>query len=85
MGAGVCKVAKETPNMPRHIDQILAMAGNRPLSAGEIERLAGYIRDLERRQARPADVLERELARTREELKNCRRLLNKYDINEIMD
>ncbi|WP_417329540.1 hypothetical protein [Halomonas cupida] len=71
--------------MARRIDQILSSASQRPLSSAEIELLGSYIRDLEKRKARTDDVLEKELSRVSTELKNCRWLLNKYDINEKMD
>ena len=71
--------------MARHIDQILVAAVQRQLSEGEVRLLASYLRDLEGRQARPDDVLEKELSRVRQDLSNCRRLIKKYDINEIMD
>ncbi|WP_108449086.1 hypothetical protein [Halomonas sp. BN3-1] len=71
--------------MARRIDQILSASAQRSLSASEIDLLGSYIRDLEKRKARPDHELERALARTEEELKNCRWVLNKNDINEKMD
>ncbi|MGK0547383.1 hypothetical protein ACSEE7_17990 [Halomonas cupida] len=71
--------------MARRIDQILSASAQRSLSASEIDLLGGYIRDLEKRKARPDHVLERDLAQAEEKLENCRWLLRKYDINEKMD
>lgn len=71
--------------MARRIDQILEASAQRPLSSEEIGLLGNYIRDLESRKARSDDVLEKELYRTRNELKNCRWVLRKYDINDVMD
>lgn len=71
--------------MPNKIDRVLSAAMQRPISAQEHALVAAYLRDLEGRQARHDDVLEKALKQAREDLANCRRLLRKYDINEVMD
>ncbi|WP_302141704.1 hypothetical protein [Halomonas alkalicola] len=71
--------------MPRNIDQILSAAAQRPLSTGELELLGSYIRDLERRNPPATDSRTKSIQELEGKLADCRALLRKYDINEIMD
>jgi len=71
--------------MARRIDQILVAAAQRPLVEGELHLLESYIRDLERRSKPPAGFRSTSIKELEDKLADCRELLRKYDINEVMD
>lgn len=71
--------------MPKNIARILESSQTRPLTAGELSLLTGYLQNLERRQARPEDVLERRIKELEGKLEDCWRKLRSVDRNEIMD